>query len=115
MAGQARADRVALNESRFREINDRVRQDIAQLQYAPAQVAFVCECGRLECRDQIVMGLDEYERVRADAMTFAVVPGHELLDTEDVVARTERFCVVFKHADVAHIVTRTDPRRAEGE
>jgi hypothetical protein len=47
-------------------------------------------------------------------MMFAVVPGHELLDTEDVVEQTERFSVVLKHADVAHIVTRTDPRRAEG-
>lgn len=107
---QARKDRIALNETRFREINDRLKSDLAQLRHLPDELEFVCECGRLECRDQIVLGQAEYERVRADPMLFAIVPGHEFPDAEDVVERTDRFSVVRKRPDVEHISKGTDPR-----
>jgi hypothetical protein len=114
MSEPTREERIALNESRFREINDRVRHDLAQLRHAPEHLEFVCECAHLECRDQITLTVAEYERVRADPMRFAVVPGHEIPDIEDVVERTERFNVVLKRPEVAHVVTATDPRARGG-
>lgn len=108
--GQAQNDRIALNESRFREINDRLKGDLAQLRHPPDELEFVCECGHLECRDQIVLSQAEYERVRGDPMLFAIVPGHELPEAEDVVERTDRFSVVRKRPDVEHISRSTDPR-----
>jgi hypothetical protein len=110
MSSRTRVERLALNESAFREINDRVTRDLAPLRHPPARMAFVCECARLECRDQIELSRAEYERVRAEAMDFVIAPGHEFPEAEDVVERTERFSVVRKHADVGHIATSTDPR-----
>lgn len=110
MSQQTRAERIALNESRFREINDRLREDLAQLRHAPEHLEFVCECGRLDCRDQIALSETEYQRVRSDAMLFAIVPGHEFPDAEDVIEETERFSVVLKRPNVEHIVKGTGSR-----
>ena len=38
----------------------------------------------------------DYEGLRSDATHFALLPGHELPDLEDVVARKEGFLVVQK-------------------
>ncbi len=99
-----RKRRIAENESRFREINDRLGRDLAGLPSDGEQVPFVCECGMLDCTDSVELTLDEYSRVRQDAMCFAVIPGHQIEDTEDVIARTERFVVVRKHAEAAPVV-----------
>ena len=54
----------------------------------------------------------EYEAVRSNPRTFAVLEGHELPEVEDVVGRTERYLVVEKSGDPeADVVERTDPRR----
>ena len=110
MSQQERHERVALNESRFREINDRVREELEALHTQPQWIRFVCECGRLDCRQQIELTPRGYEGVRADPMLFAIVPGHEIPDAEDVVERTAGYVVVRKHADVEEIVRSTDPR-----
>jgi hypothetical protein len=49
--------------------------------------------------------------VRASARRFAIVPGHDIPDIEEVVERHERYAVIEKHADVDDIVRATDPRR----
>jgi hypothetical protein len=102
--------RIAVNESRFREINDRLAEGLGSLRHPPEHLDFVCECAHLECRAKVSLTAAEYERVRADPMLFAIVDGHEVPDTEDVVARADRFTTVRKHRDVEDIVTATDPR-----
>jgi hypothetical protein len=111
MADQGRHARVALNESRFRDINDRVRQELAQLRTPPQRLRLVCECASLDCREQVELSLAEYERVRADPLRFVIVPGHEIPEAEDVAERGEGFTVVRKHADAAPLARSTDPRR----
>ena len=110
MSQPDRHERIALNESTFREINDRVEADHAQLSEQPERITFVCECGNLDCRAHVDMTRPEYEHVRSDAALFTVRPGHEIEDAEDVVERNERFYLVRKHADVLDIVEDTDPR-----
>ena len=57
------------------------------------------------------MTVAEYERVRADPTHFAVLPGHEIPDVEDVVGRNEGFLVVRKVAGAAAaLATELDPR-----
>jgi hypothetical protein len=107
-----RARRIAENESRFREINERLEADLRKLPVDDNPVAFVCECGKLACADGVRLTLSEYERVRADPLLFAILPGHEIEDVEDVVAREERFAVVRKHLDAAEVVERADRRTA---
>lgn len=109
MSDQERHVRIAVNERRFREINDRVRADLAELSDRPERIGFVCECGHADCREQIDLDVSEYEHVRSDEMLFAVTPGHELTEAEDVVERTDRFTVVRKHENVRGVVERDDP------
>ncbi len=108
----ARATRLAENESRFRTINERVERDLEQLVDDPdEQLPFVCECAQRTCNATIELSLAEYERVRAQSTLFAVAPGHEIPDVEDVVERYERYFVVRKPPETWEVVERTDPRR----
>jgi hypothetical protein len=101
-----RAERVGKNEAVFREVNERIndvtREDAAE---------YLCECGNAACAETIQMTVAEYERVRADPTHFAVLPGHEIPDVEDVVGRNEGFLVVRKVAGAAAaLATELDPR-----
>jgi hypothetical protein len=100
--------RVAMNESTFRRVNEGMEAG----QGPDGVLAFFCECGRLGCNQIMELTRPEYEGVRSNPRTFAVLDGHELPDVEDVVSRTDRYLVVEKHGDPeADIVERTDPRR----
>jgi hypothetical protein len=106
-----RARRIADNESRFREINERLREDLRALPDDEAPIDFVCECGKIDCAERVSMTVGEYETVRATSLDFFVVPGHDLGDVEDVVDVNERFARVRKHPEAAARVRESDPRR----
>jgi hypothetical protein len=106
----ARMRRIAENEVRFRDINERLEADLRRLPADGEPVHFVCECGNVECAASVPLTIDEYERVRADPVLFAVLPGHEIADVEDVVARTDRYVIVRKKAPSQPLVEATDPR-----
>lgn len=107
-----RAVRIASNETRFRDINERLKQDIIPLVDEEDELLpFVCECGRRGCKDAIELSLTEYEAVRADSAQFAIAVGHQIEDVEDVVLRTERYFVVRKHPPTVAIAVAADPRR----
>ncbi len=100
--------RVAMNEATFRRVNEgmEARQDPEGL------LTFVCECGRLGCNKLIELTREEYEAVRANSRQFAIVEGHEIPESEEIVRRTERYTVVEKGDDPeAEIVEHTDPRK----
>ena len=109
----ARRRRIAENESRFREINDRLREGLRSLPADEGPVSFICECGHAECTETVPLHLDEYERVRQDPLLFALLPGHQIEDTEDVLSATDRFLVVRKRPPTHPIVEATDPRADE--
>jgi hypothetical protein len=107
-----RAARLAQNEARFRDINERVERDLEPLvDTQDERLPFVCECGRPSCTDTIDLSVPEYESIRRHAIRFAVVPGHQIEDVEDVVERNDRYVVVQKHPDTWQIVEQLDPRR----
>jgi hypothetical protein len=99
-------DRIAINEATYRKINEGIRGDPVD-----GRIAFVCECGRLGCNQLIQLSRAEYEGVREDARRFAVVPGHEIAEVEDVIEQHEDYAVIQKHAETSDIAERTDPRR----
>ncbi|HEX8120011.1 MAG TPA: hypothetical protein VF549_01990 [Solirubrobacteraceae bacterium] len=105
-----RARRIADNESRFREINERLRTDLRVLPDDDAPVEFVCECGRVDCAEPVSLTVTEYEAIRASPLDFAVVPGHQLGDVEDVVDIHDRYARVRKHPESAERVRESDPR-----
>ena len=93
---------IGRNEALFREVNERIRE-ITEGQGVPVDehVLFQCECGRLECHEQVQVSLAEYEAVRAQARRFLVLPGHEIASVETIVSRNDRFLVVEKHGEAA--------------
>jgi hypothetical protein len=109
----ARARRIARNESRFREINERLGGGLRQLPDDGSAVEFVCECGDVTCSASVPVTLEEYERVRQDPLLFVVLPGHEIPDVERVVGRTDSYVVVRKDPEAAPLVEETDPRAGE--
>jgi hypothetical protein len=107
-----RAIRLATNEARFREINERVERDLETIVDTQDELLpFVCDCGRPSCTEAIGLSVAEYESVRSDPIRFVIVPGHEIEDVEDVVERTDRYAVVRKHPETWEVAERTDPRR----
>jgi hypothetical protein len=103
---RASKDRIARNEAIFREVNERV----ADVMDSEARTTnFLCECGNLDCVQEVSLTDAEYMRVRSDAATFAVAPGHALEDVEAVIETTDRFHIVEKHPREAAIAEATDP------
>jgi len=102
--------RLGLNEAIFREVNERIRE--VSERFEPSQdLDLVCECGRRECTERISISMTEYEQVRADAVQFVLVPGHDDETVEVVIARRGTYDVVRKRAaDAADVAEATDPR-----
>jgi hypothetical protein len=101
----AREARIARNEARFRAANERIVGQRDRLEFDRSdRTPFLCECGDPDCVRVMTLTLDEYERVRADPHTFAVIPGHEDAATESVAsigaADGEGFVTVRKRPEV---------------
>jgi hypothetical protein len=89
-------------------VNERV-QEVSE-DRATLTTDYVCECGNSACTQTIPLRDEEYEHVRSDPLLFAVVPGHEIPDVEEVVAENQRFNVVRKHIEEGILAKQTDPR-----
>ncbi len=92
----ARARRIGENEALYRSINDKIESLNETFGVVAETMAVICECGKLECSEQIELDIPTYEHVRADPTHFVVLPGHELLDVETVVERHDGFNIVRK-------------------
>ena len=70
----------------------------------------VRECGARSCTDQFEISREAYADVRADPTFFVVKPGHDLPETETVVAKNEIFWTVRKDPGIPAAIARaTDP------
>src|SRR5215207_6147605 len=97
MTDAGRAERIARNEARFRELNSELEQGLETLSLDPEErAAFVCECGRAECSEMVKLLLGDYKAAHVDDCHFVVLPGHELLGAERVIGRHESHFVVEK-------------------
>jgi hypothetical protein len=105
---RASKDRFARNEAIFREVNERVADVIDS---DARTTNFLCECGNIDCIEEISLTDGEYRVLRSNAARFAVAPGHAIEDVETIVERTDRFQVVEKHPREAEIAKATDPNR----
>jgi hypothetical protein len=91
-----RTERIGRNEALFRKVNDQIEGVNEAFGTITGTMSILCECGKLECIEQIDLTVDEYGSLRADPRRFGVKPGHELPDVERVVERHERYFVVEK-------------------
>jgi hypothetical protein len=104
--------RLSRNQVLFREVNERLEK-ASHAFAADGPISFVCECSSTDCVAQIELSHDEYERVRSVPTWFAVTPGHEIPEIEDVVDLTERYAVVAKVEAGGRLAAASDPRRAD--
>jgi hypothetical protein len=106
-----RTRRIGHNEALYRQVNEQI-QRIQQGQWAVTEAfRIVCECGVLECTEQIPVEPAVYEHVRSSSVRFLVVPGHELPDVETVVEEHEGFVVVEKtRPEARRLAEETDVR-----
>jgi len=106
-----RARRIGLNEGVFREINERLRDLDEKFPLRGESLELICECGNAGCDERIQLTRSDYEALRADPRLFAVVPGHEKQDVEDVVDNRTGYDVVRKHSgEPTRVAEATDPR-----
>ena len=92
----ARTERIGRNEDLFRKVNDQIEGVNEAFGTITGTMSLLCECGKLECIEQIELTVDAYRELRADPTRFAVKPGHEILDIERIVERRPGYFVVAK-------------------
>lgn len=109
-----RKERIARNESAFRELNESLKANVHREGADGHLAGFVCECGDPNCEALVRLGPATYESIRQDARLFFLVPGHEAPEAEDVVDEGDGYLIVQKRADVADVVEQTDPRGSDG-
>lgn len=102
-------DRLATNESVFREINEGIERGQWPGEEGE-RVRFRCECAQLGCNELLEASVKEYERVRAHGRRFIVVPGHERLQVEIVVETRPGYLVIEKRGQAGETAEETDPR-----
>jgi hypothetical protein len=112
------AERVALNQHAFREVNGRLEQSAADVAPHMLLLPLVCECPNRDCTEIVRLERAEYEAVRANGRTFLVAPGHEVLKVDGVqiariVERCERYSTMEKVGEAGAIAEGLD-RRGNG-
>ena len=102
-----RERRIGLNEALFREVNERVSEISSRVEAPGFEI--VCECGDLACTEKILLTDTAYAALRGESHQFAVVPGHERLDVETVIADQGSYYIVHKDSrEARELAERTD-------
>jgi hypothetical protein len=104
-------DRLVRNQLLFREVNDRIRE-LRERFDVQGETDFLCECSREDCIERVSLAVHEYEGVRSSPTLFVIVPGHEVLEVDQVVDVNERFMLVEKIKLTDEVVESYDARRS---
>lgn len=100
-----------MNEAVFRDVNERIQDVAVAFELGSEPLDLICECGDAGCVARIAVSRPEYDRLRSDPHLFAVAPGHEAPDVEEVVERKSGYDIVRKREGApAEIAENTDPR-----
>lgn len=86
----SRAQRLARNETMFRELNG------TQPLGWEGERKFFCECADIACTEKTLLTHADYLRAHEDQRCFTVIPDHDDPTVETVIARDDRFWVVQK-------------------
>lgn len=110
---EARARKLALNQSSFRSANDRIERSAQGHRFEASQrVPFICECADPGCYETVMLSLADYEAVRAHADRFFLVAGHEDAEEtrEHILEAEQGYAVVEKIGTAGLEAHRLDPR-----
>jgi hypothetical protein len=107
-----RIRRIGENEALYRLVNERVEEINDAFGTVTGVFDVTCECGSLECMEQISLRREAYEQVRANAARFIIRPGHEFPEAEHVVERHDAYVIVQKDPGPARRVAEETDTRA---
>ena len=104
-------ERVARNDALFREANEGIQQ-AATTYDVLEQIPFICECADENCRELLVLSMDEYEEIRGNPRHFLNAPGHVRAGqgAAEVVDDRGRYTIVEKTGYAGQLVEKLDPR-----
>src|SRR5215216_7061038 len=104
------AERVARNDSMFRQANEQIERAAEPLGIEP--VPFLCECAEERCTEIVRLMLAQYEAVRAEPRWFLNAPGHERQSHPHVrvVADCGEYLVVEKLGKAGELAEELDER-----
>jgi hypothetical protein len=104
----SRDQRIAANEARFRDVNERIALRDAS---AHQELEIICECGDDDCLERITVPLVAYERAHSEPTLFLAKPGHlKATATEQIVADHPDYQLIRKTGDAAAVAEEQDPR-----
>jgi hypothetical protein len=106
-----RARKIGVNEAMFREVNERIEGLAETFGLADQPLDLICECGDVSCAQQIRMTRQEYEALRKEPTLFAVYPGHEIDDVEEIVDKRDGYDVIRKREGEPARVARETHKR----
>lgn len=101
-------EKRATNEAMFRDANERIRAAERELNPPLERVPYLCECDDVGCRETMPLTAREYEHMRENGATFAILPGHPT--DGDIVEEHEHYLVVLKPGDGGEVARALDPR-----
>jgi hypothetical protein len=110
------AERVAKNQSAFREANERI-EGAADAMNGLERIPLICECPDPRCTAIGRLTRAEYEHIRERGDRFWVTPGHETTTVDGVeiariVEQNERFSTLEKVGEAGAVALELDPRGA---
>jgi hypothetical protein len=101
--------RIARNEALLREVNESIERGRWPGDEG-RPLKFRCECASLDCNENIAMTREEYEHIRDDGRRFAIRPGHEAEECEEILETHDAYLVVEKLDKAGEAAERLDPR-----
>jgi len=111
-----RPDRLARNQSVFRNIIERIERLLGRVPESLDRNEFLCECADERCVEHIAISRADYKLIREDPRRFAVAPGqaHVYAEAETIVARGELYWVVEKIGEAGKVAREEAQRGAVG-
>ncbi len=99
-------ERIALNQSTFREANERI-EAAADKMALVGPVPFICECAERSCMEIVQLTLEVYEAVRQFPRRFFTAPGHQEIAVEAhaavVIEKTSGYVIVEKIGEAGEV------------
>jgi hypothetical protein len=110
---EARAHKLAANQSRLRRSNERLQRAAYAHRFRAAdRVPFLCECADPGCFEAVMLSMEEYERVRKHPSRFVLVAGHEDDEAahERIIEAEKGYAIVEKLGDAGAEAARLHER-----
>lgn len=107
------AERIARNDSAFREANEQIGAKAREKHTAEDQpVPFICECADPSCTTLLQLTLVQYEEVREESRQFLTAIGHERVEgLVEVITKNHSYLLVRKGGRAGEIAKQLDTRR----